>query len=339
MSRGLTGVAFALACAAWSCGSSPAAPASSSGPSGSPGTPAAAPATSTAFSVDLPVAEGDTANNGLGIWPFGVHGSSHALDGHPGFDIEFRPGASVRAAADGTIQNAVRDSNFAGRFSIRISHGAGSQTYATDYTNIESLAAGIAAGAAVTRGQVLGLAGVQTQFIGSSPVTYAMTHFQVNDFTQSVGLSNPNAVSPSLYFTPAAQRLFDTLWQAAAYRQEWCEPFVANSRLGGFPFSRTWTLQSGSLPVQLEVRCVSSSSLDFEYTFRAAGGSAVETGLFQIAPTARPLTTIDLSPSTGGTRLGVYDILSDRAQLQLGALNAARPASLTGPDVSTYTTR
>jgi len=286
----------------------------------------------------LPIAEGDSANNGIGIWPFGVHGSSHALDGHPGFDIEFRPGALVRAAADGTIQNAVTDINFAGRFTIRIDHRVGSLAYATDYTNVSSLAAGISSGAAVTRGQVLGAAGVQSQVIGTTPVTYGMTHFQVNDFTQSVGLTNPNAVNPSLYFTPAAQRLFDSLWQVAAYRQEWCEPFVANSRLGGFPFSRTWTLQSGPLPARLDIRCVSDASFDFEYTFRAADGSAVEAGLFQIVPNARPLTTIDMRPSSGGVRLGVYDIISERAQLTLGAPGAPRPASL-GAGVSTYTTQ
>jgi hypothetical protein len=291
------------------------------------------------FSIELPIAEGDSANNGLGIWPFGVHGASHALDGHPGFDIEFRPGASVRAAADGTIQNAVTDINSPGRFTIRISHRIGSLTYATDYTNVSALAPGISAGATVTRGQVIGAAGVQSQVIGTTPVTYGMTHFQANDFTQSVGLTNPNAVSPSLYFTPSAQRLFDSLWQIAAYRQEWCEPFVANSRLGGFPFSRTWTLRSGSLPTQLDIRCVSESSLDFEYTFRAGDGSAVETGLFQIATTARPLTTIDMRPSSGGVRLGVYDIVSDSAQLNLGAPGAPRPASLTGAGASTYTTR
>src|SRR5438045_5315899 len=57
--------------------------------------PAAAPIESSLSSesllLDLPIAPGDSVSIGYGIWPYGVHGSAHALDGHPGFDFEYRP--------------------------------------------------------------------------------------------------------------------------------------------------------------------------------------------------------------------------------------------------------
>ncbi len=212
--------------------------------------------------MNLPIAPGDSGTNAYGIWPFGVHGGSHALDGHPGFDIEFRPGASVLAAADGTVQNVTADSAAAGRYVIRIDHVVGQAHYATDYTNVSAIAPGVAPGQTILGGSPLGTAGTQTQFIGSSLVTWAMTHFQVNDFSRNEGLSNPNAVSPEAVLSAAGRATFETIWQTAAYQTEWCEPFATNSRLAGFPIPRTWTIQSGSLPEHLDVRCVMGGSLD-----------------------------------------------------------------------------
>lgn len=303
-------------------------------------TPALSPTPSpgsATFAVDLPIAAGDSANAAYGIWPFGVHGSSHALDGHPGFDVEFRPGAPVRAAADGTVLNVVPDINGNGRFSIRIAHRAGGRDYATDYTNIGPVASGIAAGVAVLRGQVIGAAGVQNQIVGTTPATWGMTHFQVNDFSRSEGLTNPNAVSPEAYLSPEGRSLFESIWRTAVYWTEFCEPFATNSRLAGFPFSRSWALQSGSPPARLDVRCVSEASVDYDYTLRGADGSAVETGIFNVNPLAKPFSTIDLRPSSGPSRLGVYDIVGDTMQLNLAAAGAPRPTSLGG--ASTYTTR
>lgn len=72
--------------AAASCShDTPAAPTTVSNPQGD-----------TIATIELPIAPGDAANVAYGIWPFGVHGSSHAVDGHPGFDVEYRVGASVR---------------------------------------------------------------------------------------------------------------------------------------------------------------------------------------------------------------------------------------------------
>lgn len=300
-------------------------------------TPAPAPGgTPQTFTVDLPIAAGDGASNAYGIWPFGVHGASHAADGHPGFDVEFRPGAQARAAADGTIQHVAADSQSPGRFTIRITHVVGQATYATDYTNVTDVAAGIGAGATVTRGQPLGTAGVQTQFIGSTQVTWGMTHFQVNDFSKNEGLTNPNAVSPETHLSAGAQSLFDTIWRSSAYQTEWCEPFPTNSRAAVFPMSRTWTRQNGSLPDRLDIRCVSENSNEFEYTLRSSDGSVVETGVLKVDATAKPLAAIEARASTGTARLGVYDIVSTTLQVNLGTPGGSRPSSLSGS--TTYAT-
>src|SRR4051812_20538448 len=57
-----------------------------SSPSGSPpGSPSAVSAPPLLMS--LPIALADSASQAYTIWPFGVHGGGHALDGHPGFDF------------------------------------------------------------------------------------------------------------------------------------------------------------------------------------------------------------------------------------------------------------
>ena len=76
-------------------GRGPGRVAACSGPSqpSAPTATASAPASSTPFVIDLPIAAGDGATLAYGIWPYGVHGGGHALDGHGGFDVEYRIGA------------------------------------------------------------------------------------------------------------------------------------------------------------------------------------------------------------------------------------------------------
>lgn len=286
----------------------------------------------------MPIAPGDQGDSAYSIWPFGVHGGGHATDGHPGWDVEFRPGAQVLAAADGTVQNAMPEPGGSGRFTVRVNHKvAGRVVYATDYTNLASLAAGVTAGANVTRGQVLGLAGVQSQTIGTTPVTWAMTHFQMNDFSRNEGLTNPNAVGAEPFLSAAGRALFDTMWQAAAYQTEWCEPFHTNSRAAGFPMARTWTVQSGAPAAFLDVRCPSDRTSEYTYALLAANRSTLESGTFVLDPTKKPLSTVDFRPSSGSPRLGVWNLVSDTLHLNLGAPGASRPAALDGASV--YTTR
>ena len=81
--------------------------------SGSPSQPSA-PRRHLGFVVAGPVRHrpayraGDGATFAYGIWPYGVHGGGHGLDGHPGFDIEYRTGAPVLAAADGVVDSVTR---------------------------------------------------------------------------------------------------------------------------------------------------------------------------------------------------------------------------------------
>src|ERR1044071_2144084 len=81
------------------------------GGSSSPTAPTAAgtAAPLASFAIELPIAPGDGATFAYGIWPYGVHGSSHGVDGHPGFDIEYRIGAPVLAATDGVVNSITAD--------------------------------------------------------------------------------------------------------------------------------------------------------------------------------------------------------------------------------------
>ena len=132
-----------------------------------PSTPSASATTTTTaltgagdFRVDLPVAASDVGDAAFGLVPFGVHLADHGLDGHPGWDVEYRVGASVLAAAAGTVQSAVADGFTAGYTTVQLSHQAGGKSYRTVYTNVGTLAPGIAPGATVTAGQPLGIAAI-----------------------------------------------------------------------------------------------------------------------------------------------------------------------------------
>jgi hypothetical protein len=279
--------------------------------------------------LEMPVASEDMARNFLGLWPFGAHGSSHALDGHPGWDVEFRIGTSVRAAYAGTVYNVHADSNGSGNYSIRVNHTHGGRTYATDYTNIATLASGIVSGASVTTGQALGTAGTIALQRGSSTVSYAMTHLQFNDFSYSHGLTNQNALSPGTRLSPAARAVFDRLWEGAAYNQEICEPFPDNTRdFDGSTISRSWRLVSGGLVARIVFTCTPTAGT-YAYAFKDANDATTETGTVQMTTYGVAVATMDLTPS-GGTqaRRGVFDIMCSRMRLDYGAAGASRPSDL-----------
>ena len=111
------------------------------------------------LALSMPVEPGDAANTVFGIAPFGYHGAEHAADGHPGWDIEYRIGGIVRAAAAGTVENVVPDSVTAGRFTVQIQHTVGTHHYRTSYSNLASVNAGIAAQEVVRAGQPIGTPG------------------------------------------------------------------------------------------------------------------------------------------------------------------------------------
>ena len=312
--------------------------------------------TEPSFTVEVPALPSDTANAFLGIWPFGVHGAGYTYDGgHPGWDIEYVAGESVRAAVDGTMQSVMTDVQDPTKTPIQIQHQSGRQGYRTVYTNIETPI--VAVGARVTAGQPIRQAGRVDGFRGSTPVVYYMTHFQLDDFSFTSGIpgqSNPTAVSPEPYLSPQGRAIFERLWAGVAYDQELTEPFASIPRgaLNPFPIRRTWTLQSKSpgsaLPPRIDFIYQDPATdptpqYRHDYALVDGRGTMLETGSVQLETMARPFTTIDLQPRdrngqpSGSPRLGVYDILSGTMRIDFGAPGAARPSGLTRAAV--YTTQ
>ena len=280
------------------------------------------------LSIAMPVEPGDTGNTAFGIVPFGYHGVDHSEDGHPGWDIEYRVGATVRAAAAGIIESVFPDPFSPGRSTVQIEHVVGTHHYRTVYTNIQALAADIAASQPVRAGQPIGIAGTVTATIGTQTVTYAMTHFQVDDFEYYREIPNPNAVSPEAFLTAQARSFFDALWAHATYAHELVEPFVSNPRELRFPASRTWMRAGGDGPAGIRfTRRTSRTSTEYDYALLAESGSVVEAGTATISPARQPIATIDLVSPTA-VRVGVYDIISNEMRLTLAPPGAARPTDL-----------
>ena len=284
----------------------------------------------------MPLTFADVGITAYRLWPFGVHGSGHALDGHPGWDIEYRPGANVLAVAAGTVQSVFPDANGSGRFTVQITHAVNGRQYHTVYTNVGSVAPGVKADAPVTAGQPIGAAGTLTLTIGTRTVTFSMTHFQVDDFSQSAGLSNVNAVNPETFLDAGGRSVFDTVWSTAAFNQELCEPFASNPRDAVFPLTRTWTRQSGTGAARVEFRRLDPTTNDYDYELFDEQGTVTESGTVSIAPSGA-LSTIDLRPSgSASVRLGLYDIVSGVMRLALGDGTGGRPVSLAA--AATYST-
>jgi hypothetical protein len=314
------------------------------GGSSGPVSPSAAPPTSSGeaptsasdFRISLPIRLADHADRAYGLVPFGAHVGDHGIDGHPGFDFEYAPGSSVLAAASGTVQSVMPSGNGTG-YGIQISYAAGGRSFRTIY-GVGSLASGVAAGVTIAKGQVLGTVDVYTRTIGRTTVTYAMVHFQLDDFNSNAGLTNVNAVPLDRWLDDESRQSFDTIWRTARYSQELVEPFVANSREAAFPMTRRWTRREGQLAASIAFTRDSGFSEDYSYVLHDGNGAVFESGIARVEPLATPLSTIDLQPSGGGAaRGGVYDIVSDTMQIAYGAPGALRPASLA--TASVYWTR
>ncbi|MBF0273824.1 MAG: peptidoglycan DD-metalloendopeptidase family protein [Nitrospinae bacterium] len=291
------------------------------------------------ITIELPINLSDSASTVYSLWPYGIHGSVHSYDGHPGIDIEYTPGSSVMAAYSGTINSIFDESSSSNTKTVSINHTVGSKTWRTTYTNIESLSNGIANGAQVATGQVIGVAGSVTQYVGSSLVTFAMTHFQLDDFSQSYGLSNVSAVSPEYYLSASGRTILNSIWQHAAYRQEICEPYITNSR-GTTPYPeivRTWTKVSGSHSAQIVFTCVTSGNGSVSYSLNDDTGSVIESGAVTVNNATSSFSSLDFQPSSGGSsKLAVYTILNGSMSIDYRGAGESRPSDLS--NVSVYTT-
>jgi hypothetical protein len=306
-------------------------------PAPSPTPDASVPSTPDAtFAIALPVRDEDRARNAFGLNPFGIHIGDHGFDGHPGWDIEYRAGANVLAAADGIVQS-VLPSEGGQAFGIQITHRvSGRDAYRTIY-GVRTLAPAVSVGASVTARQPLGTAASYTRTIGTVTVTYAFTHFQLDDFSSNHGATNPNAVSPETFLNSEARRVFDAIWPDAFYPQELVEPFATNPRDVTFPMTRAWVLQAGGLAPRLEFTRADAFANGYTYVMRDGTGAIVESGRVEVEALAKPVSTIDFTPTgSAQQRRGVYSIVDETMRLDYGPSGTARPTSLAA--ASTYTT-
>ena len=285
------------------------------------------PAPGTVLSIAMPIDGADIATNAFGLLPFGYHGADHAGPGHSGWDIEYRLGAPVRAAAAGVVQSIEPDLIVLGRIRVTIEHALGAHIYRTVYANLASIRDEVVLGGVVTRGQPIGVAGTVTATIGATPITYAMSHFQVDDFeTHREGL-DPKAVSPEPFLNADGRAIFDRIWPRSVFAQELTEPFISMSRDQRFPITRTWRLESGDGPAGLSFTRTTGVGADHQYLVLTQSGTAIESGTVTLRVVARPFPTIDLVTPTG-PRLGLYDIVGDQMRLALGSPGAPRPVDL-----------
>jgi hypothetical protein len=301
-------------------------------PVAAPAPPLAAPPLPTTvpgvLSIAMPIDSADAATTAFGLIPFGYHGGGHTEDGHAGWDIEYRIGAPVRAAAAGTVFSIEPDLISLGRTTVVIEHVVGEHFYRTHYSNLASLASGVAIDQAVIGGQPIGTAGTVTAAIFNADVTYAMTHFQLDDLEYHREIRNPKAVSPEPFLNPAGKSLFDQIWARAIYLQELVEPFASNPR-ETVVTERTWMRAGGDGPAGIRFRRLGTA---YSYELLAESGTVIESGS---AAVRRPagVATIDLVSQTA-LRLGVFDIVSNEMRLSLANPGNARPADLSG--ASTY---
>jgi uncharacterized protein (TIGR03437 family) len=275
------------------------------------------------FTVQLPIRLSDAGSN-FSLNPFGAHIGNHALDGHPGWDVEYRPGASALAAADGMVQSVFPDPQ-SGTRTVQIQHRHYNQVFRTVYTNLTEVDPAVIPGAPVAAGQRLGTPATQTQIVGSTRQSWAAIHFQLDDFTVNHGLSNPSAVSPEAHLNAAGREVFAALWDRAAYGQEICEPFPSNSRNVVFPQTRTWTRRSGALAPRIDFTCVRVQADSYRYALLDSNGATMESGAVLPQEFGPDFSAIDLKPDSGEVRRAIVKIVSDVMRIDFGLPGAPRP--------------
>jgi hypothetical protein len=285
------------------------------------------------LAVSLPIDSADIVNTGFGIVPFGYHGADHARDGHAGWDIEYRLGGVVRAAAPGTILGVALQTT--GRTVVTLEHLVGAHYYRTIYTGLLDVPPDIVVDQTVVTGQRLGIAGPAAAVAGVAS-TDASIHFQLDDLEFHREGPEPKAVSPEPFLTAPARSLFERMWATARYHHELVEPLASNPRDLRFPASRIWTRAGGEGPAGIRVTRASAQSADYTYELLAESGTVIEGGFLVLDLSTRPYPSIDLV-SPLGRRLGIYDIVSAEMHLTLASQGAARPSTLDATHV--YRTR
>jgi hypothetical protein len=283
----------------------------------------------------MPLDASDSANTVFGLTPFGYHGAAHAPDGHSGWDIEYRVGGIVRAAAAGIVDDVFSDPLAQGRFTVQIEHVVGAHYYRTIYANLATVNADIVAEAVVRAGQPLGTPGTALLFgslgTSGSPIT-AGIHFQLDDLEFHREGPDPKAVTPESFLSMQGKALFDQIWARAAYAHELVEPFATNPRTLSFPASRTWFRAGGDGPAGIRFTRSRAQVAEYEYALLAESGTVIETGVVAIDVAARPYPFIAVTSPTA-VRLGLYDIVSNELRLALADPGSPRATDLSGATI------
>ena len=259
------------------------------------------------FSINMPIAMGDGDLVTFGLWPYGVHGGGHP-EGHPGMDIEYAPGAKVRAAADGVVTYIGLNPNFPTQWDLLLKVRQG---VVAQYDHMDAIDPSITVGTTVVEGQILG--------DPSKPFPHTVVHFGLR-----AGL---DAVSPSDFLNAAGQAVFDSLWVVARYAEELIEPLASNPVDVSFPLTASRSLVSGSLPARLEFTRDDATTYTTTYTLYDGTDAVIETGTVNFNP-FKTISEIDLTPTSpaGPKRLGVLDIQGDDMWIDWDT--ASRPTSL-----------
>ncbi len=323
---------MAMLAAACTDEKSPLAPTTVAAPAPPLATPPLPTSVPGVLAIAMPIDAGDLANIAFGLTPFGYHDAAHAQDGHSGWDIEYRTGGIVRAAAAGTVQNVFPDPFTAGRSTVQLEHIVGTHHYRTVYTNLVNVSTDIVPNAVVRTGQPLGTAGTIGTSGTSGTLNYAMTHFQLDDLEFHREGSDPKSVSPEPFLSAQGRVVFDRVWPGAAFAQELVEPFATNPRTLAFPVSRTWTRAGGDGPAGIRFTRRTARGDDYEYALLAESGTVIESGTVSLNETNRPFPAIDLN-STTARRLGIYEIVSNEMRLALGNAGSPRPSDLAAASV------
>ncbi len=304
-------------------------------PIASPAPPVPAPSLPTSvpgvLSVAMPIDGADIASAAFGMLPFGYHGGGHTEHGHAGWDIEYRIGAPVRAAAMGTVISIEPDLNSLGRTTVVLEHLVGEHVYRTHYGNLASVAGDVVIDELVLAGQVVGVAGTVTTTVLDATATYAMSHFQLDDLEFHREITSPKAVSPEPFLTAAGKALFDRIWADAIYFQELVEPFATNPRETTVT-QRTWMRAGGDGPAGIRFTRTGGA---YAYELLTESGTVIEAGTATLRRQAG-FGAIDLLASTA-TRLGVFDITSNELRFAVSSPGLARPADLSSASI--YRTR
>jgi hypothetical protein len=272
----------------------------------------------------MPLDSSDVSTELGGLAPFGAHFADHGEDGHPGWDVGFRVGGIVRAAAEGVVQS-VMPIGGSSQSTVQILHRVGDRTYRTVYVGVENVRPSVTPDAPVRAGDPLGQAGVITAMIGSSTVTYAQIHFQLDDFASSAGLTNLNAVCPEPFLSAKGRTVFEPLWQRASFSAELLEPYACNPRDITWPLVRVWDRQTGGLPAAIEFTRRNSRA-DLEYRWLGPTREPIESGTARAVSWTTP-QTIDLVSPGWPPVYGIYEIRDSALRIQTGA---QRPAALSG---------